>query len=208
MAVYNDAVCKRCRALGTKLFLKGEKCFTDKCAFEKRPYKPGKNKASRKKITSYAEHLMEKQKAKAIYGVLERQFRKYFSEAKKHKGETGINLIQLLERRLDNVVFRSGLASSRKEARRLVSHGHVLVNGKKVNIPSYILKKGDTVSLSEKMKSKEEAKIKFENNSKRGIASWISVDLDKMSATFVDIPTKEDVQPPFNESAIVELYSK
>ena len=208
MAVYNDAVCKRCRALGTKLFLKGERCFTDKCAFEKRPYGPGKNKGSRRKITSYGEHLMEKQKAKAVYGVLERQFRKYFYEAKKQKGETGVNLVQLLERRLDNVIFRAGFASSRKEARRLVSHGHILVNGIKVNVPSYILKKGDVISLSEKMKAKEEVKSKFEDNSRRGVSSWISVDIDKMSATFVDIPTKEDIQPPFNENAIVELYSK
>ena len=208
MAVYNDAVCKRCRALGTKLFLKGERCFTDKCAFEKRPYGPGKSKGSRRKITSYGEHLMEKQKAKAVYGVLERQFRKYFYEAKKQKGETGVNLVQLVERRLDNVIFRAGFASSRKEARRLVSHGHILVNGIKVNVPSYILKKGDVISLSEKMKAKEEVKSKFEDNSRRGVSSWISVDIDKMSATFVDIPTKEDIQPPFNENAIVELYSK
>ncbi len=208
MAVYNDAVCKRCRALGVKLFLKGDRCFTDKCAFEKRPYGPGKNKASRKKITSYGEHLMEKQKAKAVYGVLERQFRKYFYEAKKQKGETGANLVQLLECRLDNVVFRSGMASSRKEARRLVSHGHILLNGRKVNVPSYLLKKGDSVSLSAKMKTKEEIKSKFEESARRGVASWISVDIDNMSATFVDIPTKEDIQPPFNENAIVELYSK
>ncbi len=208
MAVYNDAVCKRCRALGTKLFLKGERCFTAKCAFEKRPYAPGKNKASRKKITSYGEHLKEKQKAKAVYGILERQFRKYFFEAKKKKGETGINLVQLLESRLDNIVFRAGIASSRKEARRLVSHGHITVNGRKVNIPSYLLRKGDTISLSEKIKAKEEIKSKFEDNSRRGVASWISTDIDKLSATLVDIPTKEDIQPPFNENAIVELYSK
>ena len=208
MAVYNDAVCKRCRALGTKLFLKGERCFTDKCAFEKRPYGPGKSKGSRRKITSYGEHLMEKQKAKAVYGVLERQFRKYFYEAKKQKGETGVNLVQLLERRLDNVIFRAGFASSRKEARRLVSHGHILVNAKKVNIPSYLLKKGDTISLSEKVKNNEDVKNRFEEAAKRGVVSWISVDMDKFSASFVDIPTKEDVQPPFNDNAIVELYSK
>ncbi len=208
MAVYNGPTCKRCRALGVKLFLKGEKCFTDKCPFEKRPYRPGKDKSSRRKITNYAEHLMEKQKAKTIYGVLEKQFRKYFAEAKRQKGETGENLVKLLERRLDNVVFRAGMASSRKEARRLVSHGHILVNNKKVNIPSYLLKKGDSISLSEKIKSNDQIKSRFEENAKRGVVSWISVDIDKSSAIFVDVPTKEDIQPPFNENAIVELYSK
>ncbi len=208
MAVYNGPACKRCRALGAKLFLKGEKCFTNKCPFEKRPYRPGKDKSSRRKITNYAEHLMEKQKARTIYGVMERQFRKYFAQAKKQKGETGENLVRLLERRLDNVVFRSGMASSRKEARRLVSHGHILVNAKKVNIPSYLLKKGDTISLSEKVKNNEDVKNRFEEAAKRGVVSWISVDMDKFSASFVDIPTKEDVQPPFNDNAIVELYSK
>ncbi len=208
MAVYNGPVCKRCRALGVKLFLKGDKCFTDKCPFEKRPYPPGKDRSYRRKITSYGEHLMEKQKAKAVYGVLERQFRIYFKEAKRQKGETGANLVKLLERRLDNVVYRAGMASSRKQARRLVSHGHILVNGRKVDIPSYLVRKGDVISLSEKMKNKEEIRARFEENVKRGVASWISVDLDKMSATFNDIPTRDDIQPPFNENAIVELYSK
>ncbi len=208
MAVYNGPVCKRCRALGVKLFLKGDKCFTDKCPFEKRPYPPGKDRNYRRKITSYGEHLMEKQKAKAVYGVLERQFRIYFKEAKRQKGETGANLVRLLERRLDNVVYRAGMASSRKQARRLVSHGHIRVNGKKVNIPSYLLKKGDVITVSEKMKANEEFRIRFEENVRRGVSSWISVDLDKMSATFSDIPTREDIQPPFNENAIVELYSK
>ncbi len=208
MAVYNDAICKRCRALGAKLFLKGERCFTSKCAFEKRPYAPGKNKISRRKTTSYAEHLKEKQKAKTIYGVLEKQFRKYFAEASRQKGETGINLISILERRLDNVVFRAGIATSRKEARRLVSHGHIVVNGRKVNIPSYLLKKGDIISLSEKSKTKEEFKNRFEESAKRTASSWISVDTSNLSATFTDVPTKEDIQPQFNENAIVEIYSK
>jgi small subunit ribosomal protein S4 len=208
MAVYNGPACKRCRALGVKLFLKGDKCMTDKCPFEKRPYRPGKEKTSRRKVTNYAEHLMEKQKARTIYGVMERQFRKYFAEAKRQKGETGENLVRLLERRLDNVVFRSGMASSRKEARRLVSHGHIRVNNRKVNIPSFLVKKGDTVSFSDKIRAQEDIKNRFEENSKRGVVSWISVDMDKFSATFVDIPTKEDVQPPFNDNAIVELYSK
>ncbi len=208
MAVYNGPACKKCRALGVKLFLKGEKCLTDKCPFEKRPYRPGKEKTSRRKITNYAEHLMEKQRAKTIYGVMERQFRKYFAQAKRQKGETGENLIRLLERRLDNIVFRAGIASSRKEARRLVSHGHIKVNERKVNIPSYLVNKGDTIGLSNKIKANEIVKNRFEENAKRGTVSWISVDIDKLSAIFVDIPTKDDVQPPFNENAIVELYSK
>ena len=208
MAVYTGPACRRCRALGVKLFLKGEKCFTDKCAFERRPYPPGKTRNYRKKLSSYAEHLMEKQKAKTAYGVLERQFRRYFKEAKGQKGETGANLVILLERRLDNVVYRSGFASSRKEARRLVSHDHIRVNGKKVNISSYLVKKGDVISVSEKMKGKEEFKNMFEENAKRMASSWINVDLDNVSATFVDIPTRDDIQPPFNENAIVELYSK
>lgn len=208
MAVYNDATCKKCRALGTKLFLKGDKCFTDKCAFEKKPYPPGKNKISRRKKSSYSVHLMEKQKAKVLYGILEKQFRKYFFKAKMQKGETGENLVKLLERRLDNVVFRSGMASSRKEARRLVSHGHIIVNDRKVNIPSYILKKGDVVGFSKKTKEKEDIKQTFDDRVKRGISPWIVADLDKLNVTFSDIPNKEDVQPPFSANAIVELYSK
>ncbi|WP_035589626.1 30S ribosomal protein S4 [Hippea jasoniae] len=208
MAVYTGPACRRCRALGVKLFLKGERCFTDKCAFERRPYPPGKSRNTRRKLSSYALHLAEKQKAKAVYGVLERQFRRYFEEAKRQKGETGANLVILLERRLDNVVYRAGFASSRREARRLVAHGHIKVNGKKVNIPSYLVKKGDVVSVSDKMKSKEEFKQRFEENARRSSASWIVVDMDNVSATFADIPTRDDVQPPFNENAIVELYSK
>ncbi|AEA34306.1 30S ribosomal protein S4 [Hippea maritima] len=208
MAVYTGPACRRCRALGVKLFLKGDRCFTDKCAFERRPYPPGKSRNARRKMSSYGLHLAEKQKAKAEYGVLERQFRKYFEEAKRQKGETGANLVVLLERRLDNVVYRSGMASSRREARRLVTHGHIRVNGHKVDIPSYLVRKGDVITVSDKMKAKEEFKRRFEENSRRMSASWINVDLDNVSATFVDMPTRDDVQPPFNENAIVELYSK
>ena len=208
MAVYTGPACRRCRALGVKLFLKGDRCFTDKCAFERRPYPPGKTRNYRRKLSSYAEHLMEKQKAKAVYGVLERQFRRYFEEAKRQKGETGANLVVLLERRLDNVVYRAGFASSRREARRLVSHGHVRVNGKKVDIPSYLVRKGDVISIADKMKNKEEFRRKFEENARRMAASWMNLDLDNVTATFVDYPTRDDVQPPFNENAIVELYSK
>ncbi len=208
MAVYTGPACRRCRALGVKLFLKGDRCFTDKCAFERRPFPPGKTRNYRRKLSSYAEHLMEKQKAKAVYGVLERQFRRYFMEAKRLRGETGANLVVLLERRLDNVVYRSGFASSRREARRLVSHGHIKVNDRKVDVSSYLVKKGDTITVSEKMKNKEEFKSRFEENARRMATSWINVDLDNVSATFVDIPTRDDIQPPFNENAIVELYSK
>ncbi len=208
MAVYTEPACRRCRALGVKLFLKGDRCFTDKCAFERRPYPPGKTRNFRRKLSSYAEHLREKQKAKAVYGVLERQFRRYFQEAKRLKGETGANLVVLLERRLDNVVYRAGFASSRREARRLVSHGHIRVNGRKVDIPSYLVKKGDVVSVAEKIKNKEEFKARFEENARRMASSWINVDLDNVSAIFADIPTRDDIQPPFNENAIVELYSK
>ena len=208
MAVYTGPACRRCRALGVKLFLKGDRCFTDKCAFERRPFPPGKARNYRRKLSSYAEHLIEKQKAKAVYGVLERQFRRYFMEAKRLRGETGANLVVLLERRLDNVVYRSGFASSRREARRLVSHGHIKVNNRKVDVSSYLVKKGDTITVSEKMKNKEEFKSRFEENARRMATSWISVDLDNVSATFVDIPTRDDIQPPFNENAIVELYSK
>ncbi len=208
MAVYHDGACRRCRALGVKLFLKGDKCFTNKCAFERRPYPPGKSRMMRRKESNYALHLKEKQRAKAIYGIVERQFRNYFFEAKKQRGETGENLVRLLERRLDNVAFRAGFAASRRQARQLVSHGHIYVNGRKVRIASYLLKKGDVVKLSDKIASKEGFKEQFENRARNVSYPWLSVDVDLLSVKFMDVPAREDVQPPFNPNAIVELYSK
>lgn len=208
MARYTGAVCRQCRREGKKLFLKGERCFTDKCAVSRRSYAPGQHGQSRKKLTEYGIQLREKQRARRFYGVLEKQFKKYFEMAEKHPGMTGENLLRLLETRLDNVVYRLGFAMSRPEARQLVLHGHVSVNGRKVNIASYLVKAGDVVSLREKSRDCERIKSTFEANASRPVPKWLEVDRENFSARVVSLPSREDIDLPVEEHMIVELYSK
>lgn len=208
MARYTDSVCKLCRRERQKLFLKGQKCFTDKCPIEQRNYPPGQHGVSRRaKISEYGVQLREKQKIKRIYGLLETQFRNYFEKAIKQKGKTGENLIKLLERRLDNVVYRIGFASSRKQARQLIKHRHFLVNNQLVDIPSYLLNPGDVIQVKEKSK-----KLDAIHNSLKRVKdntyNWITVDKASLSGTFVQIPERVDVPLNANEQLVVELYSK
>jgi small subunit ribosomal protein S4 len=191
-----------------KLFLKGTRCETEKCAFERRGYAPGQHGQKRRKDTEYGLQLREKQKVKRIYGLLERQFRRYFSIASRKKGVTGETLLQLLEQRLDNTVFRMGFAESRRQARQVVRHGRILVNGKKVDIPSYTLKSGDKIAIQEKFKENTALKRSLETLQKRGVPEWLEVDSGALSGTFKKIPTKEEIALPVQEQLIVELYSK
>lgn len=206
MARYTGAVCRLCRREGMKLFLKGDRCYSDKCSVARRGYAPGQHGQSKKKLSNYGLQLREKQKAKRIYGVLEKQFRKYYEKAEKQRGITGENLLRLLEMRLDSVVYKLGYGNSRKEARQLVTHGHFLVNGKKVNIPSYNLKANDVISVCEKSRGTELFKI-FNENPKT-LPSWIEANATNFEAKVVAIPTREDIDVPVNETLIVELYSK
>lgn len=206
MARYTGPQCKRCRREGIKLYLKGDRCYTDKCAIARRPQAPGQHGTNRKKISNYGLQLREKQKAKRIYGVLEAQFRMYYEEAERQKGVTGENLLRMLELRLDNVVYRLGLANSRVEARQLVRHGHFTVNGQKVNIPSYQVKAGDVIAVKEKSRSSEKFKALAEIQG--NLPKWLTVDKDKMEGQVVELPKREDIDIPVNETLIVELYSK
>ena len=210
VARHRDAVCRLCRREGQKLFLKGLRCFTEKCAIEKRNFVPGQHGQSRRpKVAGYGLQLREKQKVKRTYGLLERQFRSYFEKAVRAKGPTGENLIITLERRLDNVVWRAGLASSRSQARQLVLHGHVRVNGKKVNIPSYLVTIGEEVAIKEKMH--QNAMVLEARNvaQSQSAVPWLEQDREQFKAKVVALPKREDVQtPPINEQLIVELYSK
>ena len=206
MARYTDASCRLCRREGQKLFLKGERCYSTKCALEKRNYAPGQHGQSRKKISEYGLQLREKQKAKRFYGLLETQFRNLFDKAAKRKGMTGENLLIMLESRLDNVVFRMGFASSRKEARQLVNHGHFTVNGRKVDIPSFEVKAGDVIKVKEK--STSSPKFKEIKEMTISVPSWITVDVDKLEGKVVALPKREDIDTPIEEHLIVELYSK
>lgn len=207
MAKYNDALCKLCRREGTKLYLKGEKCFSPKCIFEKRPYPPGMNSNTRRaKASDYSIRLREKQKARRIYGIMEKQFKGYFNMASKERGLTGENLLIFLERRLDNVVYRMGFASSRREARQLVTHGHFKVNGRKVNIPSYLVKVGDVIEAQDK--SKETVPIQRSIGYEKAAPAWVEVDLDNFSAKIVGLPTRQDIDANINEQMIVEFYSR
>ena len=208
MARYSDAVCRLCRREGQKLFLKGDRCFTDKCALERRAYPPGMHGQGRSKTSENGQQLREKQKAKRYYGILEKQFKNYFIKADKKEGQTGENLLTLIERRLDNVVYRMGMADSRREARQLVLHGHFKVNGKKVNIPSYITKVGDVITVKEKSRNSEKIKMLVENISGRTVPEWIDLDTENVVATITALPKREDVDFPFEEHLIVELYSK
>lgn len=203
-----QSVCRICRREGMKLYLKGTRCETEKCAFERRGYAPGQHGQKRRKDTEYGLQLREKQKVKRIYGLLERQFRRYFSIASSKKGVTGETLLQLLEQRLDNTVYRMGFAESRRQARQVVRHGMILVNGKKVDIPSYTLKAGDKIAVLERFKENVGVKRSLETLQKRGVPEWLEVDTTVLAGTFKKIPTKDEIALPVQEQLIVELYSK
>ena len=206
MARYTDANCKLCRREGQKLFLKGERCYSSKCAIERRNYAPGQHGQARKKQSEYGLQLREKQKAKIFYGVPETQFRNLFEKAAKKQGKTGENLMIFLETRLDNVVFRLGFAASRKEARQLVTHGHFTVNGKKADIPSMEVKAGDVIKVKER--SVSSPKFKEIKEMSITVPSWMTVDVDKLEGKVVAMPRREDIDTPIAEHLIVELYSK
>ena len=209
MARYTGESCRVCRREGEKLFLKGSRCYTDKCAIARRAYAPGQHGQKRKKQSEYGTQLREKQKAKAFYGVLESQFRKYFEEAARSKGVTGTRLLQILESRLDNVVYRLGLATSRAQARQLVRHGHFEVNGVKVNIPSYLTKVGEVVKVRESSANSEIFKQIIEaTENGRPVPTWLESDLSNKTGKIVALPTREEIDLPVQEHLIVELYSK
>ena len=208
MARYSDPVCRLCRREGMKLFLKGDRCFKDKCAIERRNYAPGQHGRRRSKVLGYGLQLREKQKVKRIYGILERQFRLYFQRAESRPGITGENLLRQLEQRLDNVVYSLGFAASRAQARQLVRHGHIEVNGKKLNIPSYQVRKGDTIAVREKSKKNDQIRQAVETASGRGIPSWLELDAEAMRGRVVEMPRRDDIRLPIQEQLIVELYSK
>lgn len=209
MARYTGPVCRLCRREGMKLFLKGERCYTGKCAIDRRAYAPGQHGQARaKKPTEYGLQLREKQKARRMYGVMEKQFRNYFDMAARKKGMAGENLLVLLERRLDNVIFHLGFASSRPEARQLVNHGHFTINGKKVDIASYSVRVGETVAVKEGSKSSPRMKQLLENIGSRTVPGWLSLDANTAAGTVVALPTREDIQIPIQEHLIVEKYSR
>ena len=208
MARYTEAVCRMCRREGQKLFLKGDRCYTQKCAMECRAYAPGMHGQNRSKTSEYGQQLREKQKAKRYYGLLESQFRSYFDMAVRRPGQTGENLLSILESRLDNVVYRLGFAMSRAEARQLVSHGHFTVNGRKVNIPSYLVKPGMVITLKDSSKSLEKIKANVEANAFRQPPKWLEYDVSNMIAKVAAAPAREDIDLPIEEHLIVELYSK
>ena len=208
MERYTGAVCRQCRREGQKLFLKGERCYSDKCAIDRRNYVPGQHGQNRKKISEYGLQLRAKQKAKRYYGVLESQFAKYYEMADRKAGMTGENLLRILESRLDNVVYRLGFASSRAEARQLVVHGHYTVNGKKVNIPSYLLKEGDVVSITEASRQSEKIKAVLEACGARPVPIWLELDRNTLEAKVTRLPNREDIDLDVEETLIVELYSK
>jgi small subunit ribosomal protein S4 len=204
-----DPKCRQCRREGEKLFLKGEKCFTDKCAIEKRNFPPGQHGQRRnQRLSDYGVQLREKQKVRRIYGVLEAQFRSYYAEADRQKGVTGENLLQLLECRLDNVAYRMGFGASRTEARQIVRHNSILVNGKRVNIPSYQVRPGDEIQVAEASKSQLRIKGALEAAEQRGFPEWITVDVKALKGTFKAKPQRDELPATINESLVVELYSK
>ena len=208
MARYTGAVCRQCRREGQKLFLKGERCYSEKCSFGLRGYAPGQHGQGRKKSSEYGLQLRDKQTARRFYGVQENQFRHYFDVAERKQGITGDNLLKILESRLDNVVYRSGFASSRAEARQLVGHGHFEVNGSRVDIASYLLKAGDVVSVCDKSRSSEKMKAVIEANGSKPVPEWIDVDREKLTAKVIALPTREQIEAPVDEQLIVEFYSR
>ena len=208
MARYTGAVCRLCRREGQKLFLKGERCYSEKCSVGIRAYAPGQHGQGRKKSSEYGLQLRAKQTARRFYGVQENQFHHYFEIAERKQGITGDNLLRILESRLDNVVYRVGFASSRAEARQLVGHGHFEVNGKRVDIASYLLKAGDVVSICEKARGLDKIKAVVEANSARPVPQWIDLDREALSAKVINLPTREQIEAPVEEQLIVEFYSK
>lgn len=208
MARYTGAVCKLCRREGKKLYLKGERCYTGKCAVERRAYAPGQHGQSRKKATEYGLQLRAKQQAKRYYGIQEGQFYKYFLMAERKQGVTGENLLRICESRLDNVVYLLGWANSRAEARQLVTHGHFKVNGKKVNIPSYLIKAGDEVAIKDKSKESDKIKATVEANASRPVPAWLDLNAEALTGKVIALPTREQIMVPVEEHLIVELYSK
>jgi small subunit ribosomal protein S4 len=208
MARNTDPKCRQCRREGEKLFLKGEKCYTDKCAIERRSYAPGQHGQKGGRLSDFGRQLREKQKIRRIYGVLERQFRKTYKEAARRKGVTGELLLQDLESRLDSVALRMGFGASRTEARQIVRHNCVTVNGRRVNIPSFVVKPGDTVEISEKAKSHLRVKASIEATEERGFPDWVEVDVKGLKGVFKAVPQRADLPSTINESLVVELYSK
>ena len=208
MARYTGPVCKLCRREGKKLYLKGERCYTGKCAIERRAYAPGQHGQSRKKATEYGLQLRAKQQAKRYYGIQEGQFYKYFLMAERKQGVTGENLLRICESRLDNVVYLLGWANSRAEARQLVTHGHYKVNGKKVNIPSYLIKAGDEVAICDKSKESTKIKATVEANASRPVPQWLDLNAEALTGKVLALPTREQIMVPVEEHLIVELYSK
>jgi len=208
VARYTDSKCRLCRREGGKLFLKGEKCFTEKCPVEKRAYAPGQHGQRRTRVSDYGTQLREKQKLRRIYGVLERQFANYYAEAARHKGSTGEDLLRLLERRLDNVVYRMGFGVSRTEARQLVRHNGIQVNGKRVNLPSFQVRPNDVIEISPKAREQLRVKAALEAAEQRGIPEWVEVDTKAMKGVFKRAPDRADLPSEINESLVVALYSK
>ncbi|MBU0675669.1 MAG: 30S ribosomal protein S4 [Proteobacteria bacterium] len=209
MARYTGAVCRQCRREKLKLFLKGDRCYTDKCAFERRSFAPGQHGQARvRKVSDYAIQLREKQKVRRMYGIMEGQFRQYYKRAASDKGVTGEKLLQYLERRLDNVIYRSGFADSRNQARQLVKHNHFLVNGKKVNVPSFLVTPADEISLREKSRKIEAIVDSLEAVARRGVPTWLELDKDGFKTTVKSQPERQEITMPIQEQLIVELYSK
>jgi small subunit ribosomal protein S4 len=208
VARYTESVCRLCRREGMKLFLKGDRCFKDKCAIERRNYPPGQHGRRRSKLLGYGIQLREKQKVKRIYGLLESQFRLTFARAERRKGITGANLLEELERRLDNVVYALGFAASRAQARQLVRHGHVTVNAKKVSIPSYRVTKGQVIGIKEKSRTNEQIRVSVETARARGVPPWLDLSPETFSGTVTELPKRDEIKLPIQEQLIVELYSK
>jgi len=208
VARYTGAVCRHCRREGLKIFLKGERCYTDKCAIERRNYPPGEHGQARPKFSEYSIQLREKQKLRRIYGVLERQFRRYFAMADRGRGVTGETLLQLLERRFDNIVYRLGFATSRAEARQLVRHGHFRVNGRKVDVPSYLVRPGDTITVRERSRQVARIREALELAQRRGVPEWLEVSAEAFAGNVKALPARADLTMPINEKLVVELYSK
>ena len=208
MARYTEAVCRQCRREGQKLFLKGDRCYTQKCALECRGYAPGQHGQGRSKTSEYGSQLREKQKVRRYYGVLEKQFRGYFKRAKSMEGQTGENLMTILETRLDNVVFRLGFARTRKEARQMVTHGHICVNGRRVDIPSFRVRPGELVSVAPKAKELLVVKSALVSNERVQVPAWLEIDIEKLQGSVLSLPTRDQIDLDINEQLIVELYSK
>ncbi len=208
MARYTGPVCRLCRREGTKLFLKGERCYSEKCSFDRRPYPPGQHGQGRRRPSDYRDQLREKQKVKRIYGVLEKQFRIYFHKADSMRGVTGEELLGLLERRLDSTIYRMGFATSRTEARQLVRHNHFRINGHKVNIPSYLVRPGDVITIKERSQKVQRILDAMESTERRPRMSWLDVDKKNFTGTIRSAPVRDELTLPINEQLIVELYSK